>query len=71
LNKLELPSFKDNLYQIWLNLACWFWRRFFFFKKFSVYFYSFTIISTWGKAIPFIWITLNPLPQTMICAKSG
>jgi hypothetical protein len=28
LNKLEFPSSKDNLYQVWLNLACWFWRRF-------------------------------------------
>jgi hypothetical protein len=28
LNKLEFPSPKNNLYQVWLNLACWFWRRF-------------------------------------------
>jgi hypothetical protein len=27
--KLEFPSSKDNLYQVWLKLACWFWRRFF------------------------------------------
>jgi hypothetical protein len=27
LNKLEFPSPKDNLYYVWLNLACWFWRR--------------------------------------------
>jgi hypothetical protein len=27
LNKLDLPSPKDNLYQVWLKLACWFWRR--------------------------------------------
>jgi hypothetical protein len=26
LNKLEFSSPKDNLYQVWLNLACWFWR---------------------------------------------
>ena len=26
LNKLEYPSPKDNLYQVWLNLACWYWR---------------------------------------------
>jgi hypothetical protein len=25
--KLEFPSSKDNLYQVWLNLVCWFWRR--------------------------------------------
>jgi hypothetical protein len=35
LNKLEFPSPKDNLYQVWLNLAGWFWRRFF--KNFSVF----------------------------------
>jgi hypothetical protein len=36
LNKLEFPSFKDNVYQVWLNLACWFWRRRFL-KIFSVF----------------------------------
>jgi hypothetical protein len=35
LNKLEFPSLKDNLYQVWLNLACWFWRRVL--KIFSVF----------------------------------
>jgi hypothetical protein len=29
LNKFEFPSPNDNLYQVWLNLACLFWRRFF------------------------------------------
>ena len=27
LNKLESPSPKDALYQVWLKLAMWFWRR--------------------------------------------
>ena len=27
LNKLESPSPKDALCQVWLNLAQWFWRR--------------------------------------------
>jgi hypothetical protein len=36
LNKLEFPSHKDDVYQIWLNLACWFWRRRFL-KIFSVF----------------------------------
>jgi hypothetical protein len=27
LNKLELPSPKDNLCQVWLKFALWFWRR--------------------------------------------
>ena len=29
LNKLESPSPKDVLCQIWLKLAQWFWRRFY------------------------------------------
>jgi hypothetical protein len=28
LNKLESPSPKDDLCQVWLKLAQWFWRRF-------------------------------------------
>jgi hypothetical protein len=36
LNKLEFPVPKDNLYQVWLNLACWFWKRGFL-KIFSVF----------------------------------
>jgi hypothetical protein len=27
LNKLESPSFKDDLCKVWLKLAQWFWRR--------------------------------------------
>ena len=27
--KIESPSPKDGLYQVWLKLAQWFWRRFF------------------------------------------
>ena len=30
LNKLESPSHKDALCQVWLKLAQWFWRRRFF-----------------------------------------
>jgi hypothetical protein len=36
LNKLEFTSHKDNVYQVWLNLASWFWRRRFF-KNFNVF----------------------------------
>jgi hypothetical protein len=28
LNKLESPPHKDDLCQVWLKLAHWFWRRF-------------------------------------------
>jgi hypothetical protein len=41
------------------------------FKKFSVYFYSFAIISPWQETIPFILTNLNPLPFRMICANFG
>ena len=30
LNKLEATSYKDNLYQVWLEWAQWFWRTWFF-----------------------------------------
>jgi hypothetical protein len=36
LNKLEFPSFKDNVYKVWLNLGSWFWRRRFL-RIFSVF----------------------------------
>ena len=29
LNNLELRLPRDDFYQVWLKLACWFWRRFF------------------------------------------
>jgi hypothetical protein len=32
LNNLEFPLRKDDLYQVWLTLAYWFWRRRFFFN---------------------------------------
>jgi hypothetical protein len=38
------------------------------FKKFSVYFYTFAIISHWRRAIPSIWTNLNPPPpQDDLC----
>jgi hypothetical protein len=32
LHKLEFPLFKDDLYQVWLILASWFWRIIFLFN---------------------------------------
>jgi hypothetical protein len=32
LNNLEFPLPKDDLYPVWLKMACWFWRRRFFFN---------------------------------------
>jgi hypothetical protein len=71
LKKLKFPLPKGNLYQVWFNLACCFWRRRFFFFKFSVYFYSFAIISLWRGTIPFLWTNLNHLYPRMIFVKSG
>jgi hypothetical protein len=41
LNKLKFPSPKDNLYQVSLNLVCWFWRTRFlkFFSAFLLFRY--------------------------------
>jgi hypothetical protein len=52
LNNLESAVLKDDLYQVSLKLACWFWRRRF--LKISEYFYSFAIIFPWRRAISFI-----------------
>ena len=55
LNKLEFPSPKDALCQIWLKLAQRFWRR----KMLSKYDHYFAIISPWERERPSfeqIWI---------------
>jgi hypothetical protein len=65
---LEFPSPKNNLYQVWLNLACWFWRRRFF-KIFST-FLLFRYYLSLERSYPFS-LNLNPLHPRMICAKSG
>ena len=53
LNKLESPSPKDALWQVWLKLAQWFWRRRF--LNFVNVFSLFWIISPWKRAGPFFW----------------
>jgi hypothetical protein len=67
LNKLEFSSPKDNVYKVWLKLACWFWRRRF--SKYLAHFYSFAIIFTWRGAISFISTNLNFLSARMIYAS--
>jgi hypothetical protein len=69
LNKLEFPSSKDNVYQVWLNLASWFWRRRFL-KLFNV-FLLFLYYLPLEKGYPILWTNFNPLYQRMICAKTG
>ena len=68
LNKLESSSSKDDLCQVWLKLAQWFWRRRF--LKLSMYFRSFVTISPWKRASPFILTNLNSL-HSRLCAKFG
>ena len=55
---------KDDLCQVWLKLACWFWR------KTSSHVYIFAIISPLKRTWPFIWTNLNSLHPTITCTKS-
>ena len=65
LKKHELPSPKDTLCQVWLKLAHFFWRRFFF--KLVNIFSLLVIISRWKRAGPFIWTNLNSLhPRILV-----
>ena len=69
MNKLESPSPKDALCQVWLKLAQWFWRGRFlnFVNEFSL-FRNYLPLEKGG---PFIWTNLNPLHPRMLCAKFG
>jgi hypothetical protein len=67
LNKLEFPSPKNDLYQVWLKLACWFWKRCS--KNFSLFllFYNYLPLE---KDVPLDLNEFEPTPQRMICANS-
>ena len=67
MNKLESPSPKDALCQVWLKLAQWFWRRRFlnFVNVFSLFRYYLPL----EKDGPFMWTNLNFLNQRMFYAK--
>ena len=69
LKKVESPSPKDALCQVWLKLAQWFWRRNFFnfFNVFSLFCNYLPL----KKAGPFIWTKLNPLYPGILSAKFG
>jgi hypothetical protein len=66
-----IPFPNDNLYQVWLNLARWLWRRFFCCCNFQCMF-TLLLLSPLGKrhslSLEQTWI---PFPKRMICAKSG
>jgi hypothetical protein len=66
LETLESSSFKGDLYQVWLKLAHWFWRRFL--NDPTPFLHScdyHPLKSTW----PFIWTNLNSLHPRIICTK--
>ena len=69
LNPLHAP--KDALWQVWLKLARWFWRR-----RFLNFVNVFLLLCTCNylpleKAEPFICTNLNPLHPRMHFAKFG
>ena len=47
-NKIESPSPKDALWQVWLKLVQWFLKRVFL-KMLSMYFSCFVYISPWNR----------------------
>jgi hypothetical protein len=66
LNKLKFPSPKDKLYQVWLNLVCWFWLRRFlkFFSAFLLFRYYLPL----EKGYPLYLNKLeSPLPKDDLC----
>ena len=68
--KVEYPSPKDVLCQVWLKLALWFWRRRF--LNFVNFFFAlFCNYLPLNRAWPFIWINLNPFHPRMFYAKFG
>ena len=62
LNKTESPSPKDALCQVWLKLAQWFWRRFFYFVNVFLRFHNYLPLKKGG---PFIEDTR--IPFTIVC----
>jgi hypothetical protein len=66
LKKVVFPLPKDDLYQVWLNLAHWFWRRNFL-KIFSV-FLLFCFYLPLEKRVPLHLNTLeSPLSKDNLC----
>jgi hypothetical protein len=71
---LHLYSFdfllpKNDLHQVWLKLASWFWRTRFL-KLLSV-FLLFCYYLPLGKGVPIHLNNLESLPLRIICTKSG
>ena len=68
LNKLEYPSLKDALGQVWLKLAQWFWRRRFFYvvNVFFAFSKLFPLCKGQGPSFEQNWI-----PITQLCFVSS
>jgi hypothetical protein len=65
LYNFEFPLPKDDLYQVLLKLACWFWRRFL--KKFSK-FLLFCYYLPLGKGVALhLYNSKSPLPKDDLC----
>jgi hypothetical protein len=61
LNKLESPYPNDDLSQVWLKLAMWFWRRF---LKYFLYIFTLLLLSPLGEGrCPSFEQTWIPSPQ--------
>jgi hypothetical protein len=64
-NKLEFSSLKDNLYQVWLILASWFWRRFLkIFSAFSLFPYYLPLEKSYPLPLNKI---KSPSPKDDLC----
>ena len=67
LNKLESPSSKNALCQVWLKLAQWFWRRRF--LNFINVFSLFHNYLPFENGVALIWTKLNILHPRLLCVK--
>ena len=65
-SKLESPSSKNALCQVWKKLVL---EKKIFKLILSMYFCCFVTISPWKRVAPFIWTNLNPHHPRMLCAK--
>ena len=61
------PFTQNVLFQVWLKLDQWFWRRRFF-KVFNV-FLLFHNYCPLRRAYPLIWTNLNPPHPRIVCAN--
>jgi hypothetical protein len=66
-NNLEFSIPKNDLYQVWLKLAHWFWERF---LKISIVFLFFRYYLPLEKGVPLHLNNFQSPSPSMICAKS-